>query len=112
MLGIALSLVPCLRLDCARGYVFTTKFRIVLHDLMHQMFNHLLANEPILLARQFCNCLCDRVNDFIRFSSVDLVRPGRCRIIGKEIVDQFCDHAMKAGSFLVIFQHGIDVSMR
>jgi hypothetical protein len=51
MLGIALSLMPCLRLDCARGCVFTTKFRIVFHDLMHQIFDYLpAADEPILPA--------------------------------------------------------------
>jgi hypothetical protein len=30
-------------------------FRVVLHDLMHQMFGHLLADEPIPLACQFCD---------------------------------------------------------
>jgi hypothetical protein len=25
----------------------------------------------ILLARQFCDCLCDRINDFIGFGDID-----------------------------------------
>jgi hypothetical protein len=62
MLGIALSLVPCLRRDWARGCTFTTKFRVVLHDLMHQMFGHLLADEPIPLACQFCDGLCEAIH--------------------------------------------------
>ena len=73
MLGIALSLVPCLRPDCAFGGVFTTKFRIVLHDLTHQMLNHLLADDAILLARQFCNGLRDGVDHFLCFSGIDFV---------------------------------------
>jgi hypothetical protein len=31
----------------------------------------LLADEPILLACQFCDCLCDRINDFIGFGDID-----------------------------------------
>jgi hypothetical protein len=62
-----------LRRDCALGGVFTTKFRIVLHDLTYQMFDHLLANDAILLARQFCDCLRDRINDFICFRGIDFV---------------------------------------
>ena len=41
------------------------------HDLMHQMFDHLLSDEPILLARHFCDCLRDRVDHFIRFRGID-----------------------------------------
>ena len=26
---------------------------------------------PILLARQFCDCLCDRINDFSGFIGID-----------------------------------------
>ena len=65
------------RADCV-GRLFTTKFRIVLHDLTHQMLDHLLADEPILLACQFGDCLCDRFNDFIRFSGIDFI-PARRR---------------------------------
>jgi hypothetical protein len=27
--------------------------------------------QPILLACQFCDCLCDRINDFIGFGDID-----------------------------------------
>jgi len=43
------------------------------HNLAHQLLNHLLPDEPILLACQLCDCLCDRVNDFIRFCGIDFV---------------------------------------
>jgi hypothetical protein len=35
------------------------------------LFDHLLADEPILLARQFCDRLRDRVDDFICFVGID-----------------------------------------
>jgi hypothetical protein len=41
--------------------------------LLHQLLNHMLANDPILLARQFCDCLRDRVDHFIRFIGIDIV---------------------------------------
>ena len=47
------------------GRLFTTKLRVVLHNLTHQMFDHLLADDAILLARQFCDRLRDRINYFI-----------------------------------------------
>jgi hypothetical protein len=62
-----------LRPDCALGGVFTTKFRIVLHDLTHQMFDHLLADDAILLARQFRDRLGKGVDRFICFSGIDFV---------------------------------------
>jgi hypothetical protein len=40
----------------------------VVHYLLHQMLNHLLPDEAILLARQLCDCLRDRINDVICFS--------------------------------------------
>jgi hypothetical protein len=40
----------------------------------------------VLLARQFCDCLRDRVDDFIGFIGIDFVRRGPCRIFGEEIV--------------------------
>ena len=73
MLGIALSLVPCMRPDCALGGVFAPKLRVVVRNLAHQLFNHLLPDDAILLARQFCDCLRDRVNYFICFSGIDFV---------------------------------------
>ena len=44
---------------------------MVVHYLPHQLLNHLLADDPILLARQFCDCLRDRINDFIGFIGID-----------------------------------------
>jgi hypothetical protein len=42
------------------GRHFTAKLRVVVHYLLHQLLNHLLADDAILLARQFCDCLRDR----------------------------------------------------
>ena len=60
------------RADCG-GRLFTAKLGVVVYYLPHQLLNQLLADDAILLARQFCDCLCDRVNDFIRFSGIDFV---------------------------------------
>ena len=60
------------RADCG-GRLFAAKLGVVVHYLSHQLLDHLLADEPILLARQFCDCLCDRVNDFICFGGIDFV---------------------------------------
>ena len=54
------------RADCG-GRFFTAKLAVVVHYLAHQLLNHLLSDDPILLARQFCDCLRDRVDDFICF---------------------------------------------
>jgi hypothetical protein len=43
------------------------------HYLPHQLLDHLLADDAILLARQFCDCLRDRVDDFICFIGIDFV---------------------------------------
>ena len=60
------------RADCG-GRLFLTKLPVIVHYLLHQLLDHLLADDAILLARQFCDCLRDRVNDFICFSSIDFV---------------------------------------
>ena len=62
--------VPRVRADCTCR-VFTPKIRVVVHDLAHQLLDHLLTDEPILLARQFCDCLRDRINDVICFIGID-----------------------------------------
>jgi hypothetical protein len=46
--------MPRMRSDCACR-VFTPKLGVVLHNLVHQLLDHLLADDPILLARQFCD---------------------------------------------------------
>ena len=53
------------------GRLFTAKLGVVVHNLAHQLFDHLLADEPILLARQFCNGLCDGVDHFVGFTGID-----------------------------------------
>ena len=58
------------RADCG-GRLFAPKLRVVVHNLAHQLLNHLLPDDAILLARQFCNCLRDRINYFICFSGID-----------------------------------------
>jgi hypothetical protein len=30
----------------------------------------LLADDPVLLTREFCDRLCDRINDFIGFGDI------------------------------------------
>ena len=47
------------------------KLRVVVQYLPHQLLDHLLADDAILLARQFCDSLRDRVDDFIRFIGID-----------------------------------------
>ena len=44
-------------------------------DQCHPVFvlDHLLADDTILLARQFCDCLRDRVDHFICFTGIDFV---------------------------------------
>ena len=58
------------RADCG-GRLFTAKLSVVVRYLPHQMFNHLLPDDAILLARQFRDCLRDRVDDFICFRGID-----------------------------------------
>jgi hypothetical protein len=55
-----------MRPDCTCR-VFSTKLGVVVHYLPHQLLDHVLADEAILLARQFCDRLRDRVDHFIRF---------------------------------------------
>ena len=61
-----------MRRDCTCR-AFSPKLTIIFHDFLHQLFDQLLADDPILLARQFCDCLRDRVDDFICFIGIDLV---------------------------------------
>ena len=58
------------RADCG-GHFFTAKLSVVVHYLPHQLLNHLLADDAILLARQFCDRLRDRINDVIGFIGID-----------------------------------------
>ena len=58
------------RADCG-GRLFTPKLRIVVRNLAHQLLDHLLPDDAILLARQFCDCLRDRIDDFICFIGID-----------------------------------------
>ena len=60
------------RADCG-GRLFAAKLAVVVLYLSHQLLDHLLTDEPILLARQFCDCLRDRINDFICFRGIDFV---------------------------------------
>ena len=41
------------RADCG-GRLFTAKLAVVVHYLPRQLLDHLLADDAILLARQFC----------------------------------------------------------
>ena len=44
------------RADCG-GRLFAAKLNVVVHYLPHQLLDHLLADEALLLACQFCNGL-------------------------------------------------------
>ena len=63
-------LVPGVRRDCTYR-VLPAKLGVAVHYLSHQLFDHMLANDPILLARQFCDRLRDRINDSIGFRVID-----------------------------------------
>ena len=65
-------LVLRVRADCG-GLLLPAKLAVVVHYLAHQLLDHMLANDLILLARQFCDCLRDRINNFICFSGIDFV---------------------------------------
>ncbi len=80
-MGVGSNWTPCFRstrnpsvlrvgADCG-GRLFTAKFGVVVHNLAHQLLNHLPPDDAILLARQFCDCLRDRVDDFICFRGID-----------------------------------------
>ena len=58
-----------------------------MHYLPHQMLDHLLPDEPILLACQFSDCLRNSVDDFVGFTGINFVRACCRRIVGKEVVD-------------------------
>jgi hypothetical protein len=45
----------------------------MVHYLPHQLLDHLLADDTILLARQFRNRLRDRVDHFVSFTGIDFV---------------------------------------
>ena len=59
--------VHCVGANCG-GRLFTTKLPVVVQNLAHQLLNHLLPDDAILLACQFRDCLGDRINDVICFS--------------------------------------------
>ena len=61
-----------IRADCG-GRLFTAKLGVVMHYLPHQMLDQLPPDDAILLARQFCDRLRDRVDDFICFRGIDFV---------------------------------------
>jgi hypothetical protein len=50
-----------------------------MHNLPHQLLDRWLANDAILLARQFCDRLCDRVggqptSGAVRLNCINLMR--------------------------------------
>ena len=64
--------MPRMGSDCTCR-VFSPKLRVVVHYLPHQLLNHLLPDEPILLACQLSDCLGDRLEDFVGFTGIDFV---------------------------------------
>ena len=74
-----------MRSDCTTS-VFSTKLRIIVHNFVHQLFDQLLADRSILLARKFCDRLRDRVDHLVRLTGIYLLRAaGRRGILGKKI---------------------------
>jgi hypothetical protein len=57
----------------------------VVHYLPHQLLDHLLADDTILLARQFCDRLRYRVDHFICLAGIDFVRPSGSRILRRKL---------------------------
>ena len=70
--GAEQPLVLRVRADWGSRF-FTAKLGVVIHNLAHQLLDHLLADEAILLARQLSDRLRDRINDFICFRGIDFV---------------------------------------
>ena len=60
------------RADCGHR-LFAAKLPVVVHYLLHQVLDHLLADDAILLACQLSDRLRDRINDFICFRGIDFV---------------------------------------
>ena len=57
------------------GRLFPAKLAIVVHYLPHQLLDHLLADDTILPACQFCDRLRNRVDHVICFTGIDFVDP-------------------------------------
>ena len=55
------------------GRLFATKLAVLMHYLLHQLLDHLLADNAILLTRQFCDCFCDCVDHLVGFSGINFV---------------------------------------
>ena len=63
-----------LRVRTNRGSrLFAPKLRVVVHYLLHQLLDHLLTDDAVLLACQLSDGLRDGVEDFVRFSGIDFV---------------------------------------
>jgi hypothetical protein len=60
------------RTDCG-GRFFAAKLGVITYDCTHKVFDHLLPDRAILLARQLRDCLGDRVDDFVCFRGIDFV---------------------------------------
>ena len=58
-------------MTCCGSRLFPAKLPVVVHYLPHQVLNHFLPDDIILLARQFSDCFRDRVDQFICFIGVD-----------------------------------------
>jgi hypothetical protein len=74
MSGLPVVAEPPLRVRAyCCGRLFTPKLTVVVHYLAHQLLNHLLTDDAILLACQLSDCLGNRVDDFVRFTGIDFV---------------------------------------
>ena len=62
-----------LHLSRLRRSTLHGELAVVVHYPTHQVFDHLLTDHATLLARQFFDCLRDRINDFICFRGIDFV---------------------------------------
>jgi len=93
--------MPCDR----AGRIFAAKLGVILHNIAHQLLDHLLTDGAILRARQFGHRLGDRGKHFIGVDGIGLA--AGCRIFGEKVVDELDHHAMQARPlFCLVLGHG------
>ena len=81
--------------------VLLAEFRVVIHDLAHQLLDHLLAAGVVHAAGHLGHDFGKRDDNLIAVDGVRLVL--RHGIVCKETVDRLDNQTMQAGPFVVVF---------